>query len=42
MAVCFVNIPFGKKPDLAGGVLIDFDSIYELATSISTPYLPGP
>ena len=24
-------MPFGKKPDLAGGVVIDFDVIYELA-----------
>jgi tetratricopeptide (TPR) repeat protein len=30
-AICFVDMPFGKKPDLAGGALIDFDVIYELA-----------
>ena len=30
-AVCFVDMPFGKKPDLASGVTVDFDSIYELA-----------
>ena len=30
-AVCFVDMPFGKKPDLASGVIVDFDSIYELA-----------
>jgi hypothetical protein len=24
-AICFVDMPFGKKPDLAGGVVIDFD-----------------
>jgi tetratricopeptide (TPR) repeat protein len=30
-AICFVDMPFGKKPDLAGGVVIDFDVIYELA-----------
>ncbi len=30
-AVCFVDMPFGKKPDLTSGVTVDFDSIYELA-----------
>ena len=30
-AVCFVNMPFGKKPDLTSGVAVDFDPIYELA-----------
>jgi hypothetical protein len=30
-AVCFVDMPFGKKPDLASGVIVDFDSIYDLA-----------
>ena len=30
-AVCFVDMPFGKKPDLASGVILDFDSIYEMA-----------
>jgi hypothetical protein len=30
-AVCFVDMPFGKKPDLTSGVIVDFDSIYELA-----------
>jgi tetratricopeptide (TPR) repeat protein len=28
-AVCFVDMPFGKKPDLASGVEVDFDQIYE-------------
>ena len=27
-AVCFVDMPFGKKKDLLSGVLIDFDAIY--------------
>jgi tetratricopeptide (TPR) repeat protein len=27
-AVCFVDMPFGKKKDLLSGVLIDFDVIY--------------
>jgi len=26
--LCFVDMPFGKKPDLASGVEIDFDQIY--------------
>jgi hypothetical protein len=30
-AVCFVDMPFGKKPDLASGVEVDFDSVYEKA-----------
>jgi hypothetical protein len=30
-AVCFVDMPFGKKPDLASGVEVDFDQIYERA-----------
>jgi hypothetical protein len=30
-AVCFVDMPFGKKADLASGVEVDFDSIYNLA-----------
>ncbi len=30
-AVCFVDMPFGKKPDLASGVEVDFDQIYEAA-----------
>jgi len=30
-AVCFVDMPFGKKPDLASGVEVDFDQIYALA-----------
>jgi hypothetical protein len=30
-AVCFVDMPFGKKPDLASGAIVDFDSFYELA-----------
>jgi len=28
-AVCFVDMPFGKKPDLTSGVEVDFDQIYE-------------
>jgi hypothetical protein len=28
-AVCFVDMPFGKKPDLASGMEVDFDQIYE-------------
>ena len=28
-AICFVDMPFGKKPDLASGVTVDFDQIYE-------------
>ncbi len=30
-AVCFVDMPFGKKPDLASGMEVDFDQIYEAA-----------
>jgi hypothetical protein len=30
-AVCFVDMPFGKKSDLASGVEIDFDHIYQSA-----------
>lgn len=30
-AVCFVDMPFGKKPDLASGVEVEFDQIYEAA-----------
>ena len=30
-AVCFVDMPFGKKPDLASGMEVDFDQIYEVA-----------
>ncbi len=30
-SVCFVDMPFGKKPDLASGVEVDFDHIYETA-----------
>ena len=30
-AVCFVDMPYGKKPDLASGVEVDFDSVYENA-----------
>jgi hypothetical protein len=29
--LCFVLMPFGRKPDPAGGVQIDFDMIYENA-----------
>ena len=28
--ICFVDMPFGKKPDLASGVTVDFDQIYEM------------
>ena len=27
-ALCFVDMPFGQKPDLKSGVVIDFDQIY--------------
>ncbi len=30
-AVCFVDMPFGKKPDLASGIEVDFDQIYDIA-----------
>lgn len=30
-ALCFVDMPFGKKTDPASGVEIDFDAIYEQA-----------
>ena len=30
-AVCFVDMPFGKKMDLASGVEVDFDRTYEKA-----------
>jgi hypothetical protein len=30
-AVCFVDMPFGKKSDLASGVEVDFNQIYEAA-----------
>jgi len=30
-AICFIDMPFGKKPDLASGVTVDFDHIYETA-----------
>ena len=30
-AVCFVDMPFGKKSDLASGVEVNFDYIYECA-----------
>ena len=30
-AVCFVDMPFGKKTDLASGIEVNFDRIYELA-----------
>jgi tetratricopeptide (TPR) repeat protein len=30
-ALCFVDMPFGKKTDLASGAEIDFDHIYESA-----------
>ena len=27
-ALCFVDMPFGQKPDLKSGVIVDFDQIY--------------
>jgi len=27
-ALCFVDMPFGRKPDLKSGVMVDFDQIY--------------
>lgn len=30
-AVCFVDMPFGKKADLASGIEVDFDGIYDSA-----------
>ena len=30
-AVCFVDMPFGKKPDLTSGVEVDFDQVYARA-----------
>ena len=30
-ALCFVDMPFGKKPDLKSGVVVDFDQIYNEA-----------
>ena len=30
-AICFVDMPFGKKADLASGVEVNFDQIYESA-----------
>ena len=30
-ALCFVDMPFGRKSDLASGVEIDFDQIYQTA-----------
>lgn len=30
-ALCFVDMPFGKKPDLKSGVVVDFDQIYNTA-----------
>jgi hypothetical protein len=29
--ICFVLMPFGAKPDPAGGLGIDFDRVYEAA-----------
>jgi hypothetical protein len=29
--LCFVIMPFGRKPDPAGGPAIDFDRIYRIA-----------
>src|SRR6059058_1330933 len=30
-ALCFVDMPFGKKPDLKSGMVVDFDQIYNEA-----------
>jgi tetratricopeptide (TPR) repeat protein len=30
-ALCFVDMPFGQKPDLKSGVVVDFDEIYNEA-----------
>jgi hypothetical protein len=30
-ALCFVDMPFGKKPDLKSGIVVDFDQIYNTA-----------
>src|SRR4029434_2971130 len=30
-ALCFVDMPFGQKPDLKSGVIVDFDQIYNEA-----------
>jgi tetratricopeptide (TPR) repeat protein len=30
-ALCFVDMPFGQKPDLKSGVVVDFDQIYNQA-----------
>jgi hypothetical protein len=27
-ALCFVDMPFGQKPDLKSGVIVDLDRIY--------------
>ncbi len=29
--LCFVDMPFGQKPDLKRGVVVDFDQIYNEA-----------
>ena len=38
-AVCFVDMPFGKKADLNSGVEVDFDQIYEKAIEPAIPNL---
>ena len=30
-ALCFVDMPFGQKPDLKSGTVVDFDQIYNKA-----------
>ena len=30
-ALCFIDMPFGQKPDLKSGVVVDFDQIYDEA-----------
>src|SRR5204862_8319891 len=30
-ALCFVDMPFGQKPDLKSGVVVHFDQIYNAA-----------
>jgi hypothetical protein len=30
-ALCFVDMPFDKKPDFKSGMVVDFDQIYNAA-----------
>jgi len=34
-ALCFVEMPFGRKPDLKSGVVADFDQIYNEAIKLA-------